>query len=177
MHLSEQKMISLLREEFDERISQYLSEIETRDNNDNDLIVNAQGLKVKDKAGFVYTILKVIEKEGKIFVRLQSPEEARGGFETTSSLTPIYEVEGGGYDEKTFEKSSRESKKASSQEKVKSPETANSIIKRNPDAQAKRSFDADIEAEPAFDNYEMSDEEDVKSFDVEIKEFEREFTL
>ena len=176
MHLSEQKMISLLREEFDDRISQYLSEIETKDSNDNDLIVNAQGLKVKDKAGFVYTILKVVQKAGKIFVRLQPPEAARAGFKPSAAQTPIYEAETDG-EQQTTEKSSKKSKKEKSQKKTKSPETANNIIKRNPDAQVKRSFDSDIDADPAFNNYEMSTDENATSFDVEIKEFEREFTL
>ena len=67
--------------------------------------------------------------------------------------------------------------KEKSQKKTKSPETANNIIKRNPDAQVKRSFDSDIDADPAFNNYEMSTDENATSFDVEIKEFEREFTL
>ena len=176
MSLNEKKMIRLLREEYDTRINHYLREIEVKDNNDNDLIANAKGLKVKDKAGFMYTIAGVVEKEGSIYVRLLSSGEPLEDLTMSQSKSPIYESD----EEEKFVKKEKARKKSSEQLKDKSKKAKpedNTIIKRNPDAKTKRSFETDASGSPAFNDYDLMKSDDKVFFDVEIRKFEREFTL
>jgi hypothetical protein len=143
MKIDESVMLDILKEEYDSRISYYLSEIDLKDKNDNDLIANAEGLKVKDKAGFVYTISKVFKDEsGKDIIRLLALDESRIDVSQQKSLNPIYEDEkdmsGKDYNE--------DSKKISST----SPEVRDGIIPRNKDVAFKRSFDTDSEETPVW---------------------------
>ena len=52
-------MIKILKEEYDKRINQYLDEVETKakhNETDGELVFLAGGLKVKNRAGFTFTI-------------------------------------------------------------------------------------------------------------------------
>lgn len=151
MKLSKGQMVDLLKEEYEKRINHYLnlSEIETKDKNDNDLVISAQGLKLKDKAGFLYTIIKIFkDTAGNAMVRLAAPGSGvLNQFTMPSSTTPIYETES--------EDSGNESKKlksGSKPEKEKtnvSPEIRDDIIPKNKDMDYKRSFVPDMDNPPA----------------------------
>ncbi len=138
MNIDESVMLKILKEEYDNRISYYLSEIDLKDKNDNDLVVNAMGLKVKDKAGFVYTIYKVFkDKVGNVIIRLLAPDEPRIDISQQKSLRPIYEDEKG-----TGENTKEDNEKSST-----SPD---GIIPRNDKMAFKRSFDTDSKETPVW---------------------------
>ena len=143
MKIDESVMLDILKEEYDSRISYYLSEIDLKDKNDNDLIANAEGLKVKDKAGFVYTIYKVFKDSiGNVIIRLLAPDEPRIDVSQQKSLRPIYEDE--------TDMSGKESKEDSKKISSTSPEVKDGIIPRNKDVAFKRSFDTDTEETPVW---------------------------
>lgn len=154
MDLNKNEILNLLREEYENRINHYvnLSELETRDKNDNNLLSSAKGLKIKDKAGFVYTVLKVIQKGNDIFIRLLNPGISLDNLDDPKSLTPITE------DDKNDEYKNLK----------------NNIIKKNDKTKFKQSFKTDIDKEKAFNLY-SSDEE--KYIDVNIKDIEDNFSL
>ena len=84
MKLSNAMMIELLREEYEKRLNSFLGEIEVRaehSQSDSELVDNALGLKVKDRAGFVYTIVKIESEGEQVFVYLKPPGEGVEYFE------------------------------------------------------------------------------------------------
>ena len=175
MKIDESVMLDILKEEYDSRISYYLSEIDLKDKNDNDLIANAEGLKVKDKAGFVYTISKVFKDEsGKDIIRLLAPDEPRIDVSQQKSLSPIYE------DEK--EMSDKEAKEDSKKTSSTSPEVRDGIIPRNKDVAFKRSFDTDSEETPVWKaksptSNQTDDSDDRVYYDLTPEEAESLLTL
>ena len=73
-------MLKLLREEYSKKINYFLDEVETKakhSKTDGELIQSAAGLKVKNRAGFVYVIdeLSKDPETGQIFVYLIPPGE------------------------------------------------------------------------------------------------------
>jgi len=99
------KIINVLREEYDNRLRYFLSEkISIKDKRGNNLVKYAKGLKVRDKAGFEYTFIDIVEKDGQEYIKLYLPEFGRDiaeiGNESTSKL---FEVDGDvEYDEEGF---------------------------------------------------------------------------
>lgn len=155
MNFTKKEMINILKEEYEKRVDHFinLSEIEVRDKNDNDLIAAAMGLKVKDKAGFVYTVYTVIkDTAGQIFIRLLSPGEGLVDDFRSPSMSPILE------DESDKEINIRKSAE---------------IRPKNKNADVKRSFNPDMSKETAEEKYIKSD----IYIDVPIKEFEANFSL
>ena len=171
MKIDENVMLDLIREEYEKRVNYYLnlSEIEVKDKNDNDLISSAIGLKVKDKAGFMYTIQDVFNDDaGNVMVKLLQPGEGLIDQSSITSSAPIYE-----YEDEDKGKSKKE--KAEGRKKSKdlsySPETANDIIPKNKDVDYKRSFTPDMSNAPEFDN----NTGDVLI--ISIEELEKKFSL
>ena len=179
MKLSDRKVLEILKEEYNKRISHYLSEIEVKDGSDNDLIAAAEGLKVKDKAGYVYTVHSVVNDEGgRVVVRLLPPEEARAGFEEQGAVLRMNEDEGAAT---PIEAKEKENDKEESKEKTKSKkgeENSKDIIDRNPDAKFKRSFDVKISEKPYFEDSPVETGPDGSPYiSVDIDTFEKSFTL
>ena len=77
MKLNDETMLKFLREEYDKRINHYLGEIEVKakhSKSDSELVNDAYGLKVKNRAGFLFTIVKIEQEEsGSIFAYLAPP--------------------------------------------------------------------------------------------------------
>lgn len=161
MRFKKKEMINILREEYEKRVDYYinLSEIEVKDKSDNDLISSAKGLKVKDKAGFMYTVLDIVQSDGKVFVKLLKPGEALSTIDDPVSSTPMNEFE---------EKDKEESRGKSNKAKL-----DGDVLPRNKDAEFKRNFKSSISAKSAVDTYSSEGE----SLLVPIEEFEDNFTL
>ena len=92
MNLNEMQVKKILKEEFDSRIEFFLNEKMTLSTKYGaNIIKDAIGLKVFDKAGFRYTFAGIIKKEdGAEFAKLVLPEEPLGT-ETGSGKSPLYE--------------------------------------------------------------------------------------
>ena len=77
MKLNDETMLKFLREEYDKRVNYYLGEIEVKakhSKSDSELVNDAYGLKVKNRAGFLFTIVKIEQEEsGSIFAYLAPP--------------------------------------------------------------------------------------------------------
>ena len=90
----ERKMISVLREEYDSRLNYFLKErISIKDKSGINVIKDAIGLKVRDKAGFEYTVAGVVKKGEEEFIKLYLPEIGRE-IEDGKSTAPLYEFDG-----------------------------------------------------------------------------------
>lgn len=180
MNFKERDMIRYLREEYDSRLKHYLSEIEIKDDSDNDLIASAEGLKVKDSAGYVYTIGGVMnDEEGKVIVRLIAPEDVRSDYEPQGSSNFMFEDDG---EEVSSEKSRDKSlSKKKGKEESKDEEDlgmSSDLIARNKKAAFKRSFDIDASSEPFWKEKGVSKGEEGSSYiDIPIEDFEKRFTL
>tara|TARA_B100001057_G_scaffold448902_1_gene489646 strand:- start:1159 stop:1758 length:600 start_codon:yes stop_codon:yes gene_type:complete len=95
MKLNDETMLKFLREEYDKRINHYLGEVEVKakhSKSDSELVNDAYGLKVKNRAGFLFTIVKIEQEEnGSIFAYLTPPggyldyENVEGGKRISSS--------------------------------------------------------------------------------------------
>lgn len=167
MNFTRDEMINIIREEYEKRVQYYanLSEIEIKDDHDNDLIANAKGLKVKDKAGFIYTVYDIInDEEGHTVVRLIGPGEGGKEEMEPKSTSSIFEDE-----------SENKEKKKSSNNPENSSNTLKSsdIISRNPEKAFKRSFKTDAKQKSLKDEYEKT----AGYYHVPIKEFEKVFSL
>lgn len=177
MKLSKGQMVDLLREEYEKRINHYLSltEIETKDKNDNDLISSAEGLKLKDKAGFLYTIYKIFkDASGNIMVRLLAPGKGMlNQFTEPSSTNPIYETESDSEDRKI--KKSKIDKNSSQEKSELSPEIRDDIIPKNKDMDYKRSFSPDMKNPSLADDLNL-DSQNEEYIDVPIDKL-KDFTL
>ena len=77
MKLDKKMMLSLLKEEYDKRISYYLGEIDLKakhSQSDSELVDDAVGLKLRDRAGFLFTVKKIEQDEsGKMCAYLLPP--------------------------------------------------------------------------------------------------------
>jgi hypothetical protein len=77
MKLDKKMMLSLLKEEYDKRISYYLGEIDLKakhSQSDSELVDDAVGLKLRDRAGFLFTVKKIEQDEsGKMYAYLLPP--------------------------------------------------------------------------------------------------------
>ena len=177
MNFTEREVLSYLREEYDSRLRYFLREIEVRDSNDNDLISSAEGLKVKDSAGYVYTVGGVMnDDEGRVVVRLIAPEEARGSYKPQKSSSFMFEKEVSGDDSRVRGKKSEDREDSEESEEVSG--ISNGIISRNKSAAFKRSFDIDADSEPVWKSSGVSkDEEGSAYIDIPIEDFEKRFTL
>lgn len=172
MKIDENVMLDLIREEYEKRVNYYLnlSEIEVKDKNDNDLISSAIGLKVKDKAGFMYTIQDVFNDDaGNVMVKLLQPGEGLIDQSSITSSAPIYEYED--EDKGKSKKDKAEGGKKKSKDLSYAPETASDIIPKNKDVDYKRSFTPDMSNTPEFDN----NTGDVLI--ISIEELEKKFSL
>lgn len=154
MSTNKDYIFDILKEEYNKRVNHFLElqEITIKDKDDNDLIEFAKGLKVKDRAGFSYTILDIIEKDSEIFIRLLAPGEGLDNLEINKSYLQINE------DDK--EKSDIKNKKVNSD-----------IIPRKNSSDFKRSFKVNI------DSKSYNEEFTGEYLDVPIKEFEDNFSL
>lgn len=92
MNLDEKTMKKVLKEEYDKRINYFLHEkITTTTKYGANVISNAIGLKVFDKAGFRYTFAGIVKKEDNSeFAKLILPEEPLGN-ELGSGASPLFE--------------------------------------------------------------------------------------
>ncbi len=92
MKLSESYMRSVLKEEYDKRLNFFLSEkMSLSTKYGADIISNAKGLKVYDKAGFRYTFAGIVKKkDGTEYAKLVLPEEPLGN-ELGSGSSPLLE--------------------------------------------------------------------------------------
>lgn len=161
MNFKKEEMINILREEYEKRVDHYinLSEIEVKDKKDNDLISSAKGLKIKDKAGFIYTVLDVVQDAGKIFVKLLKPGEALPAIDMPSSSAPMHE------DEKKHTKKKKD--------KDLKGRLDGDVLPRNKDVDYKRSLKTSVSAKSATEVFPNQGE----TILVPIEEFEDNFTL
>ena len=92
MKLNEKTIKSFLKKEYQNRIDFFLNEKMTFSTKYGaNIIKDAVGLKVFDKAGFRYTFAGIVKKEdGSEFAKLVLPEEPLGN-ETGSGKSPLYE--------------------------------------------------------------------------------------
>ena len=92
MKLNESYMKKVLKEEYSKRINFFLNEKMTLTTKYGaNVIADAAGLKVYDKAGFRYTFAGIVKKEdGTEFAKLVLPEEPLGN-ELGSSSSPLLE--------------------------------------------------------------------------------------
>lgn len=161
MDFTRKEMISIIREEYEKRVQYYssLSEIEIKDKDDNNLIDSAKGLKVKDKAGFVFTIHDIISDEsGKEVVRLIGPGEGSSLEKKSKATASMLEDESNA--------------KQSSDKKVDIVKS-NEIIPRSDSKTFKRSFETDIQQKSVTDMYDDHDD----FYHVPMSEFEKAFSI
>ena len=176
MSLRKKQMLDLISEEYNKRVNYYLnlSEIEIRDKNDNDLISSAKGLKLKDRAGFLYTVIGIIKKNGQDFLRLlkpgfPSPEE----YASPQGSLPIYETE----EESEKLQKLKSGKKSQKEKNGKSPEISSDIISKSKDVDYKRSFVPDMSKSSAIDDFGIEGD-NIEYIDVPINQKELDnFTL
>ncbi len=92
MKLNESYMKKVLKEEYNKRIDFFLNEKMTLSTKYGaNVIADATGLKVYDKAGFRYTFAGIVKKEdGTEFAKLVLPEEPLGN-ELGSGASPLLE--------------------------------------------------------------------------------------
>jgi hypothetical protein len=155
MKSNKNEIIEIIKEEYKKRINHYINinEIEVKYKKDYDIIYLAKGLKVKDKAGFMYTILGIIQKNSEDYVRITYPGEGIEDLSKPFSSLPINEIE---------------------EDNIKNKKQLNSdIVKKNKKADFKRSFDVNIDQESADSMYSNEG----PYIDVPIKEFEDNFSL
>ena len=86
MSISEKQVIEILREEYNKRINHFLEEkITIKDKRGMNLVQDAIGLKVRDKAGFEYTIGGIVKKGNEEYIKLYLPEFGRDSTETPAT--------------------------------------------------------------------------------------------
>lgn len=95
MSISEKQIIKILREEYNKRINHFLEEkITIKDKRGMNLVQDAVGLKVRDKAGFEYTVGGIVNKDGAEYMKLYLPEFGRDSTETPAT-SGLNEFDGG----------------------------------------------------------------------------------
>jgi hypothetical protein len=143
--IEEKLMISTLREEYDSRLNYFLKErISIKDKRGENLIKDAIGLKVRDKAGFEYTVGGVVKKGEEEFIKLYLPEIGRE-IEDGKSTSPLYEFDG---------------------EDVESGSFGRGFISRKSKSSGMRDVDYDIDAGYAGEDYSSDDDEPQVGDDV-----------
>lgn len=86
MSNDEFEIINVLREEYNKRIKHFLEEkITVKDKRGYNLVKDAVGLKVRDKAGFEYTIGGIVKKGKVEYMKLYLPEFGRDSTETPAT--------------------------------------------------------------------------------------------
>lgn len=96
MNMSEKKIIESLKKEYDDRLNFFLKErLSIKDKRGENLIKDAIGLKVRDKAGFEYTVAGIVKKGEEEFIKLYLPEFGRDidGQESSSPLNEFDEAD------------------------------------------------------------------------------------
>lgn len=165
MKLNSKLMLKLLKEEYDKRINYYLDEIETKashSKSDSELAQQAQGLKLRDAAGNLFSIASVEQEEDGVYVYMFPPgvgDESITSGRSIGNIKDELEARKGELDieddyihdsmhENEKENVVKEKPKKASRKK----EMNGDIIKPNPKAAGKKSFKVDINAKRA--NYE-----------------------
>ena len=183
MKLNNKLMFKLLKEEYDKRIDYYLGEVETKasySKKDGELIEDAHGLKVKDRAGNIFVIDKIVHDETQgILVHLITPGQKDPEINlsvTTSSLNDLKGDDLNSSDEIYLNSNMQESEDDNkSVESKKTDDTKNKkgeIIAPNPKAKKKKSFKIDMSA------VEDSKYEEVNGrIIITLKQLEQDFTL
>ena len=182
MKLNKKLMLKLLKEEYDKRINFYLGEVETRakhSQEDGELIQNAHGLKVKDRAGNVFVIDKLEESEdGEILVHLIPPGNEDPSLKTQTPTAPMNDVRGDTLNqsysslEVNESESDEKSEKSKEDNQKRNPMKNGEIIKPNPKAKAKKSFGI------KSDNQSIESYEEVNGrVIITLKELDKDFTL
>ena len=177
MSLRKKQMLDLISEEYNKRVNYYLnlSEIEIRDKNDNDLISSAKGLKLKDRAGFLYTVVGIVKNEkGEDCLRLAKPGvPSSEEYASPQGSLPIYETE----EESEKLQKLKSGKKSQKEKNGKSPEVSSDIISKSKDVDYKRSFVPDMSKSSAIDDFGIEGD-NVEYIDVPINQKELDnFTL
>ena len=196
MKLNANLMLKLLKEEYDKRIDYYLGEVETRakhSKSDGELVKDAEGLKVKDRAGFMFVIKKIeAGEDGKLYVYLLPPgigdeELSRSDFRSREEDDVVMHDDFSSdydYGEEDYIYSSvresdeenqkqRDEKEGSSKKKLKAKKDSLSgdIIKPSPKAQFKKQSTPDVDAE-------TEDYEEVGGLvKITLDQLEKDFTL
>lgn len=189
MKLNNKLMFKLLKEEYDKRINYYLGEVETRasySKEDGELVQNAHGLKVKDRAGNVFVIDKIVYSDNQeVLVHLITPGQKDPGIKLGDSTLSLndYKNDDINIDDETYLNSSIQENednsditKNSKNVENKNPEPLKDkkgeIISPNPKAKSKKSFKIDI------DSVKDSEYEEANGrIIITLKELEEEFTL
>jgi len=173
MNLNEMQVKKILKEEYDSRINFFLNEKMTLTTKYGaNVIKDALGLKVYDKAGFRYTFAGIVKKEeGEEFAKLVLPEEPFGN-EKGSGRSTLLEDDMSDIGDRGL----------------------GFIVRRDKES-GKRSVEFDASSPGAFDNYgedfpkslpklKGSEEEDIEKTDREPKyilvpmgEFEERFSI
>ena len=180
MKLDNKLMLKLLKEEYDKRINYYLGEVETKakhSQEDGELIQNAHGLKVKDRAGNVFVIDKLEEAEnGEILVYLIPPGNKDPKLKTQTSSSPINDAREDTLDQPYNSLEVNESEESESgnksSDKKRNPMKSGEIIKPNPKAKTKKSFGINSDSQ-RIESYEEVNGRVV----VTLKELDKDFTL
>jgi len=201
MKINDEIMLKLIKEEYDKRLEYYLGEIEVKakhSKSDSELVNDAFGLKVKNRAGFLFTIVRISqEEEGKIFAYLAPPGESVDysveiGVSSSGDIDSDYDSDNinddylvgdqDQEDEEEFIYSSvfEDEEKVSSKEneanskkmqKLKNDRAKGDIIKPSDKAKFKKQLKIDVDAKD--ENYEEVD----GLIKVTLKELEDNFTL
>jgi hypothetical protein len=92
--MNKKNIIKILKEEYSMRINYFLKEsLSIKDKRGINLIKDAIGLKVRDKAGFEYTVGGIVKQGKEEFIKLYLPEIGRE-IEDGKSTAPLYEFDG-----------------------------------------------------------------------------------
>jgi len=182
MKLDSKLMLKLLKEEYDKRINYYLGEVETRakhSQEDGELVQNASGLKVKDRAGNVFVIDRLEEPEGgEILVYLIPPGREDSNLKIQTPSAPMNDVREDNLSQtySSLEVNEKEENEKEGKRKIddKKPDPMKSgeIIKPNPKAKTKKSFDIKSNVE-SIDSYEEVNGRIV----ITLKQLDKDFTL
>jgi hypothetical protein len=193
MKLSADLMLKLLKEEYDKRLDFYLGEVETRakhSKSDGELVRDAEGLKLKDRAGFMFTLKRIEADEGgKLCAYLIPSGKGNESFAMSrsesrldddmdreeSSYEDDFESEESDYmysgvreaDEDVDEKAKKPTKKKKSLKN----DSNRDIIDPSPKAKFKKQHSIDINAKQ--ESYEEVD----GLIKVSLEQLEKDFTL
>lgn len=182
MKLDSKLMLKLLKEEYDKRINYYLGEVETRakhSQEDGELVQDAHGLKVKDRAGNVFVIDKLEESEGgEILVYLIPPGNKDPDIKIQSSSSSMNDSRETPPEELYTSLDVNENEANEKQDKDKkgsqkrNPMKSGEIIQPNPKAKTKKSFGIELDSQ-SIGSYEEVNGRVV----ITLKELDKDFTL
>ena len=182
MTIDKKSIIKVLKEEYDKRINYYLGEVETKakhSQEDGELVQNANGLKVKDRAGNVFVIDKLEESEsGEILVHLIPPGNEDPNLKMQTSSAPMNDAREDNLNQSYSSLEVNESEenekedKNKNDDKKRNPMKSGEIIKPNPKAKTKKSFGINADAQ-SIESYEEVNGRVV----ITLKELDKDFTL